>query len=524
MYQMTSTPRSLTSVLISRNGSPRHHNIYYHVTDVTELAAPVLNGVQESIEVASQRLVSQVEDVLGYIFRSKPLDENQQADGDEALNVSTHTCTPKLYRCSQDKSLANYSKYQFIDDLRKRRQRTVQERYDCAGALDMFIPSSPGATIQPSSLVSIALQKNEVVLRFRHKCRHPPRDRKPMPKAVREYLRDPANESQMAHEAYGKLVRAVAFGVLKNVDMIAVTSDNVRYWWTQIKKQDYQRDDDPWVLAVAFVEEQPAVVVHSYIEQRRQFFCWFVYDQIGVDMPNITEVFINSTHGTNGQNAELFAMIGCEGGYGVLIGYMLMEKKPTEDSKLFPGEVTMACTTFFGHAKQLGLSPIIVHLDKCVSEIAASRVRQSASRSNIQVGVGWPNSTISLCSWHMDKDIRERLHARDKENVLHRTSHAWSQFSNHPELGFIDVDFLQAYRDKRTRIIRKRIDDTKDEEITLSQKQLGTKEETILDKDAIQPIQTPMRKHLHWHPFKFPSSMPPLNGDSPLTSRYCWLR
>jgi hypothetical protein len=219
-----------------------------------------------------------------------------------------------------------------------------------------------------------------------------------MPKAMREYLRDPANESQTAHEAYGKLVRAVASGVLKNVDMITVTSDNVQYWWTQIKKQDYQRDDDPWVSAVAFVEEQPAVVVYSYIEQRRWFFCWFVHDQIGVDMSNITEVFIDSTHGTNGQNVELFAIIGCKGRYGIPIGYMLMEKKPTEDSKLFPGEVTMACITFFSHTKQLGLSPIIVHLDKCVSEIAASRVRQSASRANVQVGAGWPNSTISLCS------------------------------------------------------------------------------------------------------------------------------
>jgi hypothetical protein len=124
----------------------------------------------------------------------------------------------------------------------------------------------------------------------------------------------------------------------------------------------------------------------------------------------------------------------------------------------------------------------------------------------------------------VDKDIRERLNAREKENVLHRTSHAWSQFSNHPELGFIDVDFLQAYRDKRTRIIKKRIEDAKDEEITLPQKQLGTNEETILNKEAIKPIQVLIRKHLHWHPFKFPSTMPLLNNGSPLTSRYCWLR
>ena len=122
------------------------------------------------------------------------------------------------------------------------------------------------------------------------------------------------------------------------------------------------------------MEEQPAVIVHSYIQQRRRFFCWFVHDRMGVDIPNITEVFIDSTHGTNGQDAELFAIIGCEDGYGVPVRYMVMKKKPTEDSKLFPSEVTKACTTFFSHTKQLGLSPIFVHLDKCVSEIAASRV------------------------------------------------------------------------------------------------------------------------------------------------------
>ena len=371
---MASTPPPAShllndSVLMSRNGSPRHHNIYYHVTDLT--ATSVLNGLQESIELTSQSLVNKVQDVLGYVFRSKPLDENQ-ADDDE---VSPETCTRKLYRCTQDKSLASYSKYQLTNVPRKRRRRTVQERYDCAGAIDIFIPKVPGATIYLSSMKPLTFQqKDEAVFRFRHKCHHPPRDRKPMPMAVRKYLRDPANESQTAHEAYGKLLRAVALGVLENVDMVGVTVDNVRYWWTQIKQRDYRRDDDPWVSAVAFVEEQPAVVVHSYIQQRRRFFCWFVHDQIGVDMSKITEVFIDSTHGTNGQNAELFAIIGGEDGYGVPLGYMLMEKKPTEDSKLFAGQVTQACTTFFSHAKQLGLYPIFVHLDKCASEIAACRV------------------------------------------------------------------------------------------------------------------------------------------------------
>jgi hypothetical protein len=124
----------------------------------------------------------------------------------------------------------------------------------------------------------------------------------------------------------------------------------------------------------------------------------------------------------------------------------------------------------------------------------------------------------------VEKDIRERLHAKDKENVFNRTSHAWTQFPNHPELGFIDVDFLQSYREKRIRIINKHIEDARNEEIMLSKDQLGNNEETVLNKDAIQPIQTLMRKHCSWHPFKFSSTMPLLDNGSPLTSRYCWLR
>jgi hypothetical protein len=53
---------------------------------------------------------------------------------------------------------------------------------------------------------------------------------------------------------------------------------------------------------------------------------------------------------------------------------------------------------------------------------------------------------------------------------------------------------------------------------------LGEKEETVLNKAAIQPLKTLMKKHLNWHPFKFPSTMPILDHGTPLTSRLVWLR
>lgn len=131
---------------------------------------------------------------------------------------------------------------------------------------------------------------------------------------------------------------------------------------------------------------------------------------------------------------------------------------------------------------------------------------------------------ISLCSWHVEKDIRERLMARDLENVHNRTSHAWTQFAEHSELGFIDINFLERYRQKRKDIVRKRIEEAELNGETLSGDEDGQKEPTVLNKDSIKHIQSLMRKHRQWHPFKFPSTMPILENGSPVTPRYIWLR
>jgi hypothetical protein len=226
--------------------------------------------------------------------------------------------------------------------------------------------------------------------------------------------------------------------------MIDITEDNVRYWWMQTCKQEYETDEDPWVSAVTYLQRQLNVVVHSYIDKRRRFFCWYFPKLINIELENVTEVYIDSTHGTNGQNAELFGIIACEDGYGVPIGYMLMEKKPTEDAELYPGEVIEACTQFFFHARELGLKPLVVHTDKSAAEIAAVKVftyNYHVLTLACQDAAGWPNAIISLCSWHVEKDIHERLSSRTAEKVHNRTTHAWSLFENDAELRFIDVRY-----------------------------------------------------------------------------------
>jgi hypothetical protein len=50
------------------------------------------------------------------------------------------------------------------------------------------------------------------------------------------------------------------------------------------------------------------------------------------------------------------------------------------------------------------------------------------------------------------------------------------------------------------------------------------KQPTLLDPTAVTPIVNLMRKHIHWHPYKSPASMPLPDPSTPLTSRYVWLR
>ena len=184
-------------------------------------------------------------------------------------------------------------------------------------------------------------------------------------------------------EMYKKLNNACEAGKLPDIDMVDITDDNIHYWLLQPQKLDYIRDPDPWISAVAFIREQLDVTVHSHIKNRRRFFCWYFPKLFDIHLSNVTEVYIDSTHSTNGQNTELFAIIACENGYGVPIGYILMEKKSTDDSKKFPGEVIEACTGFFFHAKELELYPIIAHMDKSAGELAGIKVRTSLPNSDL---------------------------------------------------------------------------------------------------------------------------------------------
>ena len=71
----------------------------------------------------------------------------------------------------------------------------------------------------------------------------------------------------------------------------------------------------------------------------------------------------------------------------------------------------------------------------------------------------------------------------------------WSRFEGHSELAFIDVIWLESYREKRRNIINRRLEEAAAQDQTLLPDERDEKEPTILIKEAITPIQSLMRKH-----------------------------
>ena len=107
---------------------------------------------------------------------------------------------------------------------------------------------------------------------------------------------------------------------------------------------------------------------------------WFVHGHFRItDLSKVEEIFIDATYNTSKTATHLYAIVGNELGYGIPLGFMLMEignKENTHSSKTVKEALT--CNrNFYSKAKQLGLEPTFVHTDKDWSEISAAQVLSS---------------------------------------------------------------------------------------------------------------------------------------------------
>jgi hypothetical protein len=112
------------------------------------------------------------------------------------------------------------------------------------------------------------------------------------------------------------------------------------------------------------------------LREPRTHLIWFVHDELKVDMAKVEEILIDATYNTSKQMNHLYSIVCQELGYGMPLAFMLMEIHSKENTRTnaHQGEALECNRHFYAVAKELGLNPRFVHMDKDFSEISAVQV------------------------------------------------------------------------------------------------------------------------------------------------------
>jgi hypothetical protein len=87
-------------------------------------------------------------------------------------------------------------------------------------------------------------------------------------------------------------------------------------------------------------------------------------------------VYIDATYNTSKEATHLYGIVGEEDGYGVPLGFMLMEIVGTEDmaTPRNQRQAIECIKKFYAKAKELELNPKFLHSDKDWAQITPARV------------------------------------------------------------------------------------------------------------------------------------------------------
>jgi hypothetical protein len=170
---------------------------------------------------------------------------------------------------------------------------------------------------------------------------------------------------------------AILRGDVPGVDKdIYLSPTHIRYWWLKGQRTRYRVSDDSWVNLENALRQDPKVCGLQFNLEPRKHMMWFIHDHFKVDLKDVTEIFIDATYNTAKDNIHLYSIVGEETGYGVPLGFMIVEVRKRENTQQVAGmrEMLQCNKSFYLQAKALGLYPRFVHTDKDWSELSASTV------------------------------------------------------------------------------------------------------------------------------------------------------
>ncbi|KAJ3069306.1 hypothetical protein HDU98_007642 [Podochytrium sp. JEL0797] len=221
--------------------------------------------------------------------------------------------------------------------------------------------------------------------------------------------------------------KAVQRHAMENSIPLSFRAKAVRDLHNKLTKHMWYFDDDPWVSARLFVENDARspkptfalIQLHDVLEAKSLA---FAVQDAAKYFVRIKEGFMDATENTNSSSASLFLFEGYTSEDGSIpLGYCFIRTTARNDA--VAGVKKAILTDFLQYFKNAGCELETTFSDKDFSEINAFHAV-------------WPNSKHQLCYWHCNRAIKKRLAALRQHPRPYNGDAATAVFD------FIDPNFV----------------------------------------------------------------------------------
>lgn len=210
--------------------------------------------------------------------------------------------------------------------------------------------------------------------------------------------------------------------IRQQFDTSSVTSKQIYYWWSTFCQRFYKSNDDHVVSARQFLKR--SCVGELCFDWSTDF-----VTAIGFTTPlftkllSVSNIHCDATYKTAKGRFELYGIIGNVEGAGFPMAYLILNTTKTPSDEQQTGLRTKALSDFFHSLRDKGLQPQYFYTDKDFAEINATKE-------------AWPNTSVQLCQWHMEKAIKEKLKSHKRiRHTQYQSNEAADEFD------FIDLSF-----------------------------------------------------------------------------------
>ncbi|KAK9481453.1 hypothetical protein V1527DRAFT_493571 [Lipomyces starkeyi] len=271
------------------------------------------------------------------------------------------------------------------DPLSVKRYTESKEFFNCRGELHISFSKSNGSAI----------------MIYEH-CRHPKPDKFHMTPAVESYIE--AHKHFAPRQIYQNLLQMMD-SQFERTELYTITRQQVYNVWRSINKTGWERDAaNDYKSAQLLLAEQDGYRLVEGLQEpgvSLAFLTPCFTDRSTYSLAKMTEVFIDSTFGTNKHGYELYCILTEYDLVSLPLSYLLLDTRGIQ----VEGKRGSRLTAWFTALRHEGLRPNVVHTDKDFAEVTAASIAFKRDNSNYN---------HHLCLWHSLRAIDQHLTGKVK--------------------------------------------------------------------------------------------------------------